>query len=192
MNSENIKKVTNQAVEQLVEALNAGHSEALARYLAAMAKFRAYSSLVVVPHDCRRVFASEHLNNDTPVHVIQALLGHATLDTVMVYAKLYPRKMIEEYRKPSVGSTGPSMGKRVSRIQPGKSGTRSPRAAVCATWELICAHFQPGSIARAGSSASDVTTPSQKRVQFQFFEECWRVTSASSAQPEKGMSPPGR
>jgi hypothetical protein len=31
--------------------------------------------------------------------VIQALLGHATLDTVMVYAKLYPTTMIEEYRK---------------------------------------------------------------------------------------------
>ena len=53
----------------------------------------------MVHHDCRRVFASEHLNNDTPVHVIQALLGHATPDTVMVYAKLYPRKLIEEYRK---------------------------------------------------------------------------------------------
>jgi hypothetical protein len=25
------------------------------------------SGLVVAPHDCRRVFASEHLNNDTPV-----------------------------------------------------------------------------------------------------------------------------
>jgi integrase-like protein len=46
------------------------------------------SPLVVKPHDCRRIFASEHLNNNTPVHVIQALLGHATLDTVMVYAKL--------------------------------------------------------------------------------------------------------
>jgi hypothetical protein len=45
------------------------------------------------------VFASEHLNNNTPVHVIQALLGHATLDTLMVYAKLYPSKLIEEYRK---------------------------------------------------------------------------------------------
>ena len=28
----------------------------------------------MLPHDCRRVFASEHLNNNTPVHVIQALL----------------------------------------------------------------------------------------------------------------------
>jgi integrase len=51
------------------------------------------------PHDCRRVFASEHLNNNTPVHVIQALLGHATIDTVLVYAKLYPQTMVEEYRK---------------------------------------------------------------------------------------------
>jgi len=48
MNSESIKKVTNQAIEQLVEALNAGHSEALTRYLAAMTKFRAYSFLNVL------------------------------------------------------------------------------------------------------------------------------------------------
>jgi hypothetical protein len=48
MNSENIKKVTNQAIEQLVEALNAGHSEALTRYLGAIAKFRAYSFLNVL------------------------------------------------------------------------------------------------------------------------------------------------
>src|SRR5260370_39656781 len=48
MNSESIKKVTNQAIEQLVEALNAGHSGALTRYLAAMAKFRAYSFLNVL------------------------------------------------------------------------------------------------------------------------------------------------
>jgi len=31
--------------------------------------------------------------------VIQALLGHATLDTVMVYAKLYPSRLLGEYRK---------------------------------------------------------------------------------------------
>jgi antirestriction protein ArdC len=48
MNSENIKKVTNQAIEELVEALNAGHSDALTRYLGAMAKFRAYSFLNVL------------------------------------------------------------------------------------------------------------------------------------------------
>jgi antirestriction protein ArdC len=48
MKTENIKKVTNQAIEQLTEALNAGHSEALSKYLAAMAKFRAYSFLNVL------------------------------------------------------------------------------------------------------------------------------------------------
>jgi integrase len=42
------------------------------------------SPLVLLPHDCRRVFASEHLNNNTPVHVIQSLLGHASPDTVMI------------------------------------------------------------------------------------------------------------
>lgn len=48
MKSENIKKVTNQAIEQLVEALNAGHSDELTRYLGATAKFRAYSFLNVL------------------------------------------------------------------------------------------------------------------------------------------------
>lgn len=57
------------------------------------------SELTLRPHDCRRVFASEHLNNNTPIHVIQALLGHASPDTVMVYAKLYPATLVDEYRK---------------------------------------------------------------------------------------------
>lgn len=45
------------------------------------------------------MFASEHLNNHTPPHVIQALLGHVTTDTVMVYAKLYPAELVEGYRR---------------------------------------------------------------------------------------------
>jgi N-terminal domain of anti-restriction factor ArdC len=48
MNSESIKKVTNEAIEQLAEALNAGRSEALTCYLAAMAKCREYSFLNVL------------------------------------------------------------------------------------------------------------------------------------------------
>jgi hypothetical protein len=67
--------------------------------IAAEARRSDSSPLVLLPHDCRRVFASEHLNNNTPVHVIQALLGHASPDTVMIYAKLYPSQLIEEYRK---------------------------------------------------------------------------------------------
>ena len=34
MNSENIKKITNQAIEQLITALNEGRSETLTQYLA--------------------------------------------------------------------------------------------------------------------------------------------------------------
>jgi len=47
MNSENIKNITNQAIEQLIEALKSGKSEALTNYLAAVAKFHRYSLLCV-------------------------------------------------------------------------------------------------------------------------------------------------
>jgi hypothetical protein len=43
MNSENIKKVTNQAIEQLVAALNQGRSKTLTQYLAAIGRFHRYS-----------------------------------------------------------------------------------------------------------------------------------------------------
>src|SRR3984885_3470658 len=44
MKSENIKKVTNQAIEHLVAALNEGRSETLTRYLGAIGRFYRYSS----------------------------------------------------------------------------------------------------------------------------------------------------
>src|SRR5580693_6623360 len=43
MNSENIKKVTNQAIEQLVAALKQGRSVTLTQYLAAIGRFHRYS-----------------------------------------------------------------------------------------------------------------------------------------------------
>ena len=43
MNSENIKKITNQAIEQLITALNEGKSETLTQYLAAIGRFHRYS-----------------------------------------------------------------------------------------------------------------------------------------------------
>lgn len=66
--------------------------------VAAGARHADGSPLRLGPHDCRRVFATEHLNSNTPVHVIAALLGHASLDTVMIYAKLYPDTLVEGYR----------------------------------------------------------------------------------------------
>jgi len=43
MNPENIKKVTNQAIKQLIQALEGGHSETLTSYLAAIGRFHRYS-----------------------------------------------------------------------------------------------------------------------------------------------------
>lgn len=119
------------------------------------------SPLVLTPHDCRRVFASEHLNAHTPVHVIQALLGHATVNTVMIYAKLYPDQFVEDYRKAMRGLYtdvyGPEatesptdeewaaftascslrdMGTHVCALP---TGEHCPRGLVC----LGCSHAQP-------------------------------------------------
>jgi integrase len=87
------------------------------------------SPLVLLPHDCRRVFASEHLNNNTPVHVIQALLGHASLNTVMIYAKLYPSQLIEEYRKTVHG---------LYNAHYGADGLKTPTAKEWASFAASC------------------------------------------------------
>jgi integrase len=87
------------------------------------------SPLILLPHDCRRVFASEHLNNNTPVHVIQALLGHASLDTVMIYAKLYPSQLIEEYRKTMRG---------LYNAHYGEGGLKNPTAEEWSAFAASC------------------------------------------------------
>lgn len=48
MNSEIIKRVSTAAIEQLMGALNAGPSEALTRYIVAIARFRTYSFLNIL------------------------------------------------------------------------------------------------------------------------------------------------
>jgi hypothetical protein len=107
------------------------------------------------------VFASEHLNAHTPVHVIQALLGHATINTVMTYAKLYPTQLVEDYRAAmrglysdvygEQGSAAPTleewaafaagcslrdMGTHICALP---TGEHCPRGLVC----LACGHAQP-------------------------------------------------
>lgn len=87
------------------------------------------SPLLLAPHDCRRAFASEHLNNGTSVHVVQALLGHASPDTVMVYAKLYPARLVEEYRKSLRGAYAAVHG---------EESLRNPTAEEWAAFERGC------------------------------------------------------
>jgi hypothetical protein len=75
------------------------------------------------------VFATEHLNSHTPVHVIQALLGHAHIDTVMVYAKLYPSELVESYRRAMLG---------VYRTRYGTEARRIPTADDWAAFSATC------------------------------------------------------
>jgi hypothetical protein len=117
--------------------------------------------LILTPHDCRRVFASEHLSAHTPVHVIQALLGHATIDTVMIYAKLYPDQFITDYGKAMRGLYtdvyGPDANQAPTEAEWAEfthscslrdmgthacalpTGEHCPRGLVC----LRCGHAQP-------------------------------------------------
>ena len=117
--------------------------------------------LILSPHDCRRVFASEHLNAHTPVHVIQALLGHATIDTVMIYAKLYPDQLVTDYRAAMRGlysdvygpdgvnspteqewaefTKGCSLRDMGTHVCALPTGEHCPRGLVC----LGCGHAQP-------------------------------------------------
>jgi hypothetical protein len=50
MKSEQIKAITEKATEQLIAALDAGHSETLNAYLKAIGRFHRYSLLCVPQH----------------------------------------------------------------------------------------------------------------------------------------------
>lgn len=50
MKSEQIKQITNKAIEQLIAALNEGRSETLTQYLAAIGRFHRYSLLCGPQH----------------------------------------------------------------------------------------------------------------------------------------------
>ena len=96
----------------------------------------------------RRVFASEHLNNNTPVHIIQALLGHASPDTVMIYAKLYPSQLIEEYRKTVRSLYNAYYGEDGLKNPTAEEWRPSLRAATCAIWARTFAPCPPECIVR--------------------------------------------
>jgi integrase len=121
------------------------------------------SSLRLRPHDCRRLFASEHLNHNTPLHIIQALLGHASPDTVMVYAKLYPSTLVEEYRKTVRATYADFHGPTHYVPQLLKSGKNSRATATSETWARTCVRFRPATTARADSSVWAVATRSPNR-----------------------------
>lgn len=53
----------------------------------------------VYPHKLRHSFATHLLNNGAPMECIQTLLGHAKLETTMIYAQLSGPRRKEIYRR---------------------------------------------------------------------------------------------
>jgi integrase len=54
--------------------------------------------IAFTPHDFRRVFATEALAAGLPPHIIQKLLGHASLSTTQGYAAIFPDDIIRSHR----------------------------------------------------------------------------------------------
>lgn len=56
------------------------------------------NALRFTPHDFRRIFATDALAASLPPHIIQKLLGHATLSTTQGYAAIFPDDIIRSHR----------------------------------------------------------------------------------------------
>ena len=54
--------------------------------------------LTFTPHDMRRLFTTEALQNGLPPHICQLILGHKNLNTTMGYNTIYPEKVITGHR----------------------------------------------------------------------------------------------
>ncbi len=50
------------------------------------------------PHDFRRIFATDTLAAGLPPHIIQKLMGHASLATTQGYAAIFPDDIIRSHR----------------------------------------------------------------------------------------------
>lgn len=53
----------------------------------------------LAPHDFRRLFTTDAVNNGLPVHIAAELLGHRNLDTTMGYTAIYPQEVIDRYQQ---------------------------------------------------------------------------------------------
>ena len=80
--------------------LTAGYVRALLDRLVGYAGLRDVDGtpLRFVPHDFRRIFATEAVNSGLPVHIAAKLLGHLDLNTTRGYVAVYPEQVIRHYR----------------------------------------------------------------------------------------------
>ncbi|WP_375499356.1 tyrosine-type recombinase/integrase [uncultured Jatrophihabitans sp.] len=50
------------------------------------------------PHDFRRLFATDAVNNGLPLHIAAALLGHVNLDTTRGYTAVFPQHIVTAHQ----------------------------------------------------------------------------------------------
>ncbi|MGY4770336.1 tyrosine-type recombinase/integrase (plasmid) [Kribbella sp. CWNU-51] len=62
------------------------------------ATHRAFAGVTFTPHDFRRLFATELVNNGLPIHIGAKLLGHLDLQTTQGYVAVFEEDMVQHYQ----------------------------------------------------------------------------------------------
>ncbi|WP_433862716.1 tyrosine-type recombinase/integrase [Streptomyces sp. L7] len=57
-----------------------------------------FKGLTFTPHDFRRLFATDLVNNGLPIHIGAALLGHASLQTTRGYVAVFDEEVVRHYQ----------------------------------------------------------------------------------------------
>jgi hypothetical protein len=57
-----------------------------------------FKGLAFTPHDFRRIFATDLVNNGLPIHIGAALLGHANLQTTRGYVAVFDEDIVRHYQ----------------------------------------------------------------------------------------------
>jgi hypothetical protein len=57
-----------------------------------------FDGLTFTPHDFRRIFATDLVNNGLPIHIGAALLGHANLQTTRGYVAVFDEDVVRHYQ----------------------------------------------------------------------------------------------
>ncbi|ORM37234.1 MULTISPECIES: site-specific integrase [Williamsia] len=75
-------------------------NDALARIcLDVAAEHPQFEGLRFTPHDLRRLFATELVNNGLPIHIGAALLGHTNLQTTRGYVAVFNEDVVRHYQQ---------------------------------------------------------------------------------------------
>lgn len=66
---------------------------------AVVAEHPQFTGLRFTPHDLRRLFATELVNNGLPIHIGAALLGHTNLQTTRGYVAVFDEDVVQHYQQ---------------------------------------------------------------------------------------------